>query len=79
MEAFAEVLRGRGKGGVTELAEVTSRASLRMLGFVSGRYERLDGLRAVAIRRWSGLLATKVARARPMPDEQPVTIETGSD
>ena len=62
------------KAALTELAEVTSRASLRMLGFASGRYERLDGLRAVAIRRWSGLLATKVARARPMPVEQPVTV-----
>ena len=31
-------------------------------------------MRAVAIRHWFGLLAIKVASARPMPDEQPVTL-----
>ena len=34
-------------------------------------------MRAVAIRRWFGLLAIKLAISRPMPDEQPVTMEVG--
>lgn len=32
------------------------------------------GLRAVAIKRWLGLLATNSEMARPIPDEQPVTL-----
>lgn len=31
-------------------------------------------VRAVAIRRWEGLLAMRVASSRPMPEEQPVTL-----
>lgn len=34
----------------------------------------MDRLRAVAIRRWDGLLAMRVASARPIPEEQPVTL-----
>ena len=35
----------------------------------------LEWLQAVAIRRWFGLLATKLAISRPMPDELPVTFQ----
>lgn len=40
---------------------------------MGGRYERDEGLRAVAIMRWLGLEDRMVARERPMPEEQPVT------
>lgn len=40
---------------------------------MSGRYEREEGLRAVAMRRWLGLEERIVARDWPMPEEQPVT------
>lgn len=33
----------------------------------------MEGLRAVAMRRWDGLEATRVARDWPIPDEHPVT------
>jgi len=33
----------------------------------------VEGLRAVAIRRWLGLEARRAARDWPMPEEQPVT------
>jgi len=35
----------------------------------------VEGSRAVEIKRWFGLLAIKLAIARPMPEEQPVTIQ----
>jgi len=41
---------------------------------VSGRYDGLEGLRAVATSRCLGLLATSSAMARPMPLENPVTL-----
>lgn len=39
----------------------------------------MDGLRAVAIRRWLGLLAIRVAISLPIPEEQPVTLGSVSE
>lgn len=55
-----------------EVVEVTSRACLKIFGSSSGRYERVDGSRAVTMRRWD-LLATNFAISRPIPVEHPVT------
>ncbi len=60
---------------LVEDVELTSRASLRILG-ESGRKERDEGLRAVATRRWP-LEMTSEARALPMPEEHPVTFLRG--
>lgn len=38
----------------------------------------MEGLRAVAMRRWLGLEARRVARDWPMPEEQPVISQIAS-
>jgi len=52
--------------------ELTSRGRVRVLGEL-GREPRVEGLRAVAMRRWPGDLEMREARAAPRPVEQPVT------
>ena len=39
----------------------------------------MDESRAVAMMRWVGLLAMRVAIARPMPEEQPVTADVSEE
>jgi hypothetical protein len=59
--------------------EVTSRASRRRFGLDGRREGRGEMERAVAMTRWFGVSGEEricFARARPMPEEQPVMSQT---
>lgn len=57
--------------------KVTSSATLRTFCASSARYESAETFRAVATTRLFVWVANRVARAAPMPDEQPVTCRIG--
>lgn len=60
-----------------EVSDVTSRASLSTFG-LSGREERVEGLRAVATTREVVCSIRYSQRAYPIPEEHPVTNQTAS-
>lgn len=61
------------RAAAMEDGDVTSRGRARIRG-ESGRYEREEGLRAVAMMEWVVVLKISRARDFPMPDEEPVTL-----
>lgn len=68
-----------------EVGDVTSRGRMRIFdddeeeeGGRPREERREEGSRAVATNRWAGWLATRRARARPRPEEQPVMKNTAS-
>jgi len=65
------------RADLMEEGDVTSRVRVRRLG-VCGREVRVEGFRAVATTREVVWVKRWVARAWPMPEEQPVMNQTAS-